>query len=126
MASIHDGSVPVGQSFEVYAPDSARAILAAKAQAGDRQMVRPVLHVEQVEAGKWEVVLQEVDIPEPDGPVTALLLDFFGFLHKDTDLFDAVTVAAMFAEDAPETVALGLTIDERRELVAAFLASRSL
>lgn len=63
MASMQDGT-PVGLSFEVYAADEPNAIHSAYESAKIAgQSVSETLYVEQLEAGKWEVVLQEVIDP---------------------------------------------------------------
>lgn len=59
MAEFGKGA-PVGKSFEVYAPDDRQAAEAAYT-AADKSGFRAgrVLLTEQIEAGKWEVVLEE-------------------------------------------------------------------
>lgn len=67
-----------------------------------------VLYTEQIEAGLWEVVLEEL----PDEPVA---LRFFRFLLESTDTFDPVMVemALQGGYSRPDE-------DQMRSLVVAF------
>lgn len=55
---------PVGRSFEVYSSSEHNAVEVARCVAGDLH-AKP-LFVEQVEAGKWEVVLEDSRAPLAD------------------------------------------------------------
>lgn len=60
MASMTDGTVPVGHSFEVYAANEGEATEQAwrAAEAAGLELGR-TLYIEQIEAGRWEVVLED-------------------------------------------------------------------
>lgn len=116
MASMQDGTIPVGRSFEVKAPTPTDAEVNARALV-DFPAGR-VLFVEQVEAGTFEVVIEDLS----DKPEQALLMEFFAWLHDSTDTFDPVLVAMVLDDDKP---ALGFDENERDELVRTFLASRA-
>lgn len=61
MASMSDPQATVGRSFEVYAANEPEAAMSARIVAGQAGvMPGKLLFIEQIEAGKWEVVLEEV------------------------------------------------------------------
>jgi hypothetical protein len=75
MASMTDGTLPVGKTYTVVAANSGDATEQAwrAAEAAGREL-GVTLHTEQVEAGKWDVTLQDngpagAGIP-PKAPLT--------------------------------------------------------
>lgn len=112
---------PVGRSFEVFAPNRFDAMTNALSLATRQPSVFSpfprVLHAEQVEAGRWEVVLSTRESPEETEA-----LRFFRFLVSSSDMFDPVaarlaleggyfvpdeemmrSLAEAFEQSAPET-----------------------
>lgn len=56
-----DGTSPIGRSFEVFAPNEEEAVISARVTASQNGVIAGnLLYIEKIEAGKWEVVLEEV------------------------------------------------------------------
>ena len=67
MASMINDDVPVGRSFEVYAANEPEAAMSARVLATQAGIIAGnLLFIEQVEAGRYEVVLEEVYAVAPD------------------------------------------------------------
>lgn len=75
MARLINSGIPVGRSFEVYAANEPEAAMSARVLASQAGIIAGnLLYVEQVEAGKWEVVLEEVYAVRPDRRCLAVYL----------------------------------------------------
>ena len=94
MASMQEGVV--GRSFEVYAANEPEAAMSARIAASTAGvMAGNLLYIEQIEAGKWEVVFEEVAAfaPRKRDMLDEWAAGFFRWLTTNTDTFDRVMVA---------------------------------